>query len=310
MPFQKAIKETFSLKLAIAGISGVGKSFTSFQVARELADGERFAVIDSENRKARKYADEFHFDVSDLTDNFSLAAYTKEIRLAESLGYKVLVIDGLSQMWEGKGGIKEQVEMIAKRDRISTFTAWQAGNGLLADFMKLILDSKMHIICTLRSKTDYSSGQSADGKTQYKRIGLAPVQKDNLEFEFDIFTEMDTDHHMIFQKSLCRPLSGKVLAMANEGEARKLAAILKKWMVGAPNHPEADTTTGAQEPEQTPENSSNEPVTEQQWASIRKMCQHLGKAEPQQTDIVNHVAAKDLIAQLSQEYKQSRSKAQ
>lgn len=53
----------------------------------------------------------------------------------------------------------------------------------------------------------------------------------------------------------------------------------------------------------------NGPMTEQQWASIRKLCQHLGKAEPQQADIVNHLAAKELIAQLSQEYKASRSKA-
>lgn len=60
---------------------------------------------------------------------------------------------------------------------------------------------------------------------------------------------------------------------------------------------------------QAEEKDPNAPMTEQQWASIRKLCQHLGKAEPQQTDIVNHVAAKELIAQLSQEYKQSRSKA-
>lgn len=60
---------------------------------------------------------------------------------------------------------------------------------------------------------------------------------------------------------------------------------------------------------QPDEKDPNAPMTEQQWASIRKLCQHLGKAEPQQTDIVNHLAAKDLIAQLSQEYKQSRSKS-
>lgn len=51
------------------------------------------------------------------------------------------------------------------------------------------------------------------------------------------------------------------------------------------------------------------PVTEQQWSSIRKLCQHLGKAEPQATDTMNYLAAKELIAQLSQEYRQSRSKA-
>jgi hypothetical protein len=51
------------------------------------------------------------------------------------------------------------------------------------------------------------------------------------------------------------------------------------------------------------------PVTDQQWSSIRKLCQHLGKTEPQSTDNMNYLAAKELIAQLSQEYRQSRNKA-
>lgn len=244
MPFTQAIKEEFSLKLAIAGIAGVGKSLTSFQIARELAGGERFAVIDTENRKSRKYADEFHFDASDL-EIFSIGAYTKEIKSAEEAGYKVLVIDGLSQLWEGKGGIKEMVEMIAKRDKIATFSAWQSGNIILGDFIKMLLESKMHIICTMRSKTEYTSEMNSNNKLQYRRVGLAPIQKDNLEFEFDLFAEMDHEHHMIFQKSLCRKLSGKVLPMAQEGETRKLVAILKKWMEGAPpaRQPEPATPT-------------------------------------------------------------------
>ncbi|HEX4715173.1 MAG TPA: hypothetical protein VH164_09625 [Ktedonobacteraceae bacterium] len=59
----------------------------------------------------------------------------------------------------------------------------------------------------------------------------------------------------------------------------------------------------------TDEVDPRSPVTEQQWSSIRKLCQHLGKAEPQSTDTMNYLAAKELIAQLTQEYRQSRSKA-
>jgi len=63
------------------------------------------------------------------------------------------------------------------------------------------------------------------------------------------------------------------------------------------------------QPAPTAEVNPNAPMSEQQWTSIRKLCQHLGKAEPQQTDTMNYLAAKELIAQLSQEYRQSRSKA-
>src|SRR5579883_942518 len=33
------------------------------------------------------------------------------------------------------------------------------------------------------------------------------------------------------------------------------------------------------------------PMTEKQWGSIRKLCQHLGKEEPQSTDIANYLGA-------------------
>jgi hypothetical protein len=47
-------------------------------------------------------------------------------------------------------------------------------------------------------------------------------------------------------------------------------------------------------------------ATEQQIASIRKLCDHLGKAEPEKLEATTYVNAKELIAQLSQEYRQSR----
>lgn len=62
-------------------------------------------------------------------------------------------------------------------------------------------------------------------------------------------------------------------------------------------------------PKEDEEPNPQGPMTEKQWVSIRKLCQHLGKAEPQATDIVNYLSAKELIAQLSQEYRQSRQRA-
>lgn len=312
MGFQTAVKEDFTLKLAIAGIAGVGKSYTSFQLATLLSEGEPFAVIDTEGRKSRKYADEFKFDVSDLETSFSLGAYTKEIRAAETAGYKVLVIDGLSQMWNGKDGIKDMVAAIAKRDKIASFNAWGPGDALLADFLnKVILASPLHIICTMRSKTEYLSSTD-NGKTQYKRIGLAPIQKDNLEFEFDLFAEMDHEHHLIFQKSLCTKLSGKVIPMAQDGEASRLVSVLKKWMGSpvrlVPSQP-TSPAVAAQVEHRAEEKDLSAPVTEQQWASIRKLCQHLNKAEPEQSSITTFLVAKEMIAQLSQEYRDSKSKA-
>lgn len=93
----------------------------------------------------------------------------------------------------------------------------------------------------------------------------------------------------------------QVTPVENSDNGRKTAALVK---TGG----RSKGTSNGQQP-QAEEVNPQSPMTEQQWASIRKLCQHLGKDEPQQTDTMNYLAAKELIAQLSQEYRQSRSKA-
>ena len=57
------------------------------------------------------------------------------------------------------------------------------------------------------------------------------------------------------------------------------------------------------------QNDPNAGATEQQLSSIRKLCEHLGKPEPEHAESMSFASAKELIGQLSQEYRQSRSKA-
>jgi DNA repair and recombination protein RAD52 len=52
--------------------------------------------------------------------------------------------------------------------------------------------------------------------------------------------------------------------------------------------------------------SENAPATEQQIESIRKLCQHLGKQEEPKYEELRYLEAKEIIAQLSAEYRQSR----
>jgi hypothetical protein len=47
-------------------------------------------------------------------------------------------------------------------------------------------------------------------------------------------------------------------------------------------------------------------ITEQQVSSIRKLCEHLGKAEPENVTSISYLSAKKLIQQLTTEYKESR----
>lgn len=70
----------------------------------------------------------------------------------------------------------------------------------------------------------------------------------------------------------------------------------------------ANTGNGSR-PSQPSDNAGNEAdanATEQQISSIRKLCTHLRKAEPENVTSISFLAAKKLIQQLTAEYKESR----
>lgn len=56
------------------------------------------------------------------------------------------------------------------------------------------------------------------------------------------------------------------------------------------------------------ESASDAYATEQQLASIRKLCQHLGKPEPEDPGTMSYLNAKELITQLSREYNEQKQR--
>ncbi len=59
--------------------------------------------------------------------------------------------------------------------------------------------------------------------------------------------------------------------------------------------------------EATPaQDAASTTVTDQQISSIRKLCQHLGKSEPENVTSISYLSAKKIIQQLTAEYKEQR----
>lgn len=236
MPFKKAVKRNARLRLAIAGIAGSGKTYTSLTLATALAGGEPIALIDTEHGSASKYADDFVFDTLELS-NFDPRNYIKAIHEAEQAGYAVLIIDSLSHAWNGTGGALELVESIAKKiaarrekTTINTFNAWSDVTPLQNKLIDTILASPIHIIATMRSKTEYIVEKDADGKSVPRKVGMAPIQRADVEYEFDIYADMDAANSMIIQKSRCSVLSGQIISKPDSA----LAEVIRDWLAGSP----------------------------------------------------------------------------
>jgi hypothetical protein len=233
--FRRAAKHAAKLRMALAGPAGAGKTYTAMTLAAALSDGEPFAVIDTEHGSASKYADIFTFDVLEL-DSYHPDRYVEAIRMAEAAGYRVLVVDSLSHAWSGKDGILEQVERLTKlKHANNTFRAWADATPIQNRFIDALTGADLHLIATLRSKTEYVVETNERGKATPRKVGTAPIQREGVEYEFDLFGELDQENTLAIHKSRCPPLSGAVIPRPG----RELAAKVRAWLEGAAP-PQAD----------------------------------------------------------------------
>lgn len=235
--FKKATKHQAKLRLGLIGPSGSGKTYTSLRVGSCL--GKRIAFVDTEHGSASKYADEFSFDVLEL-DNFDPRTLIEIIGYAESKGYDVLIVDSLSHFWTGTGGMLDQVDRITARSKSgnSYTTGWREMSPVHNQLVDRLISSRLHIICTMRAKTEYVLEDNGKGGKVPRKVGMAPVQRDGMEYEFDVVGDLDWENKLIITKTRCRALAKHVIP--EPGEA--FAEVLKEWLYQGeePPHPLAD----------------------------------------------------------------------
>ena len=204
LQIQKAIKEQIDLRAAIVGPTGGGKTYTALRLAFAL--GKKVLVIDTERKSARKYAAEspdgfkWDYDVIELPD-FSASTYTEAIHLGIKAGYEIIVIDSLSHAWEGEGGILELQQKYGGR-----YQDWAKVNPMHFSLIDAILTAPCHMIVTMRSKMDYAMEEEiVDGKkkTTVAKLGMAPIQRSGVQYEFDFILAMDWTNTGTVDKTRC-----------------------------------------------------------------------------------------------------------
>lgn len=226
--FRKATRTSARLRLALIGPAGTGKTYSALAIAGGL--GKRVAVIDSEHGSASKYAGDFAFDVLEL-DSFAPKTYVEAMEAAVAAGYDVIVVDSLSHAWMGKDGALEMVDRAAKRSGGSnTFGAWRDVTPHHNALVEAMIACRAHLIVTMRAKTEYVQEKDERGRTQVRKVGLAPVQRDGLEYEFDVVGDMTAEHDFVVSKTRCSALADQVI----HKPGAKLAATLRAWLTDVP----------------------------------------------------------------------------
>jgi hypothetical protein len=230
--FVPAVNEDRYLRLGISGPSGSGKTFTALQLARELVPDGRIALIDTERGSSVKYADIFEFDVARMSPPYHPDKFMAAIFAAKEQGYDVVIIDSLSHAWSGEGGVLEIVDKAQTRYNQNRWAAWSEGTPLHMELLDAITGTEMHIICTMRSRTRWILVEDDKGRNKPVKVGLEPVQRDGIDYEFDIMLQMDANNTAVVDKTRCSELNETVW----EKPGAKLAEALAGWLsLGKPD---------------------------------------------------------------------------
>lgn len=220
--FRKAQKSQSKIRLALIAPSGYGKTYSALRIAKGI--GGKIAVIDTENGSGDLYSDVFEYDIVTMKPPYTAEKYIEMIKAAEQFGYNTIIIDSLSHAWAGEGGLLDQQGKIADSGR-NGFTAWRSITPKHNKLVETILSSKCHIISTMRAKTEYVVDKNDNGKSEIKKIGLSPVQRDGVEYEFTIVFDIDKNHNVMASKDRTSLFDGKIVEASE-----KIGEQISKWL--------------------------------------------------------------------------------
>ncbi|MCL6559237.1 MAG: ATP-binding protein [Firmicutes bacterium] len=259
--FQKAQRKKAKLRLGIAGPAGSGKTYSALLIAFGL--GGKVAVIDTERSSAELYSHLGDYDVCVLEPPFTPKKYIDAIREAENAGYDVIIIDSLSHAWAGPGGILEMHDAAAAKEK-NSWTAWRLVTPQHNELVDAMLQSKCHVIATMRSKMETAQVDDG-GRKKVVKLGMAPIQRDGMEYEFTVFFDIDATHTAVATKDRTSMFDG-ITFRPNQETGRKLLAWLNGGAEPAKKTGEAKTAEkakpeeGAKQLPQAGENKTPEVV--------------------------------------------------
>lgn len=232
----RATKRRAKLRLGMSGPAGSGKTYSALQIASGL--GGRIGMIDTEHGSGDLYADLLPegYDVLSLSPPYTPARYIEAIHALEDIGVSTIIIDSLTHAWSGEGGSLDRQGKIADKSG-NSWQAWRQVTPEHNALVEALLQSRCHIIATMRAKTEYvQEKDERTGKQVVRKIGLAPIMRDGIEYEFTTFFELDVQHMAYAGKDRTRLFDGEIFR-PDVDTGRKLLSWLNSGVDSAqPNN--------------------------------------------------------------------------
>ena len=211
LEFKRAQREQVKIKISIAGPAGSGKTMSSLLLAYGLVHAAHpdwsddkvwgsIVLADSENGSGSLYAGTQvgptrigEYNVINLAPPFTAQLYMDAIHMAENHNMEVIIVDSLSHVWSGEGGLLDEQGKIAARTN-NSYTSWRTISPQYNQLVDTILQSPCHVITDVRAKMDYQQIKGDNGKTKVQAVGMGMILRDGYEYETTVNFMLDADH--------------------------------------------------------------------------------------------------------------------
>jgi len=232
MELRDAQRSKVKARIGMSGTSGSGKTYSALRLAYGLCgDWNKIALIDTEGGRGEFYSETNIRDIPigkykylALDEPFTPQRYIQAIKICEQAGVEVIIIDSLSHAWAGSGGMLDMKDAYASNMK-NDFTAWKKVTPEHNKLVETLLRVKTHLFVTLRSKTEYTLVENAKGKKEPRKVGMAPIFRDGLEYEMTIFFEVNQEHYASASKDNTGLFDGQpFVATEKEGQA------IREWL--------------------------------------------------------------------------------
>ncbi|GAA5087247.1 ATP-binding protein [Nocardia iowensis] len=225
--FKPAVRRKSPARLALAGPSGSGKTYTALAMGWAWAQREKSVIgmVDTEHGRASMYEglNGWHWETLH-PDRFSPLGLVEILGAAAGRGFNPFIIDSWSHYWFGPDGMIEQADR--RKSGSNSFSGWKEVSGDERKMIEAMLTYPGHLIVTLRTKTEYLVEEDTKGRAVPRKVGTKPVQRDGLEYEFDIVGDLDLRNNLHISKTRLPFLAGEVIAQPGA----ELATQIADWL--------------------------------------------------------------------------------
>lgn len=189
MQMTKAKRSKVKIKMSISSPTGFGKTKSALLLAYGITqDWEKICLIDTENKSASLYEDLGPWNTIQLEPEYTFEKLEKAFEIAIAGGVEVVIVDSVYHFWQK---VLDHVDQLG-----GGFQNWKKGTPLWNKLVNLILQSDVHVICTIRKKQAYAMVEGEGGKKKVEKKGMEDQVRDGFDYEMTLAFDLVNDLHL------------------------------------------------------------------------------------------------------------------